>query len=651
MKKTVLMILALLLSALLVCPVSADKLGTQKKQTPTPAPVLQLSSGYARANGQIYAETAMMTELAEAENALVYVSAWQKLEDGAFAATVRFVSRDGIFFNGCIPMNALLMLSDDAASRFLEGLDVVTDGKVTLSGYGVTMFYEEKAEPAVLVLTAQPADQAISADGSAVFSVAAAYAESESVPVLTYQWQEKQADGEWSNVGFAGGQEQELAVPGSEAKDGTSYRCVVSDAEGGMIISDAAVLTVVQTETASAQTSDAPVFLLEPKDVTVAPEGRAVFTVEADRPVTYQWQVLVVGADAWTETSLGGNQSAELSFTAKAQYNGRRFRCVVTDGNGYTAVSADALLTVTGENGAADAAATAAPDPAETAPAEENAILFTLQPEDTAVELNRKATFTVETNLEKGTYRWQMLEKGEWVATKLSGYKTKTLSFAARNQYNGYAFRCVVTDKEGNTAISDPAVLTILYDGEFAIVTQPANVEVQVNKTCAFTVYVNHAGCAYQWQQLDGEEWVNSKVSGNQKYKASFAAREAYDQKQFRCVVTDESGATFVTEPVTLSILFDNELAIVTQPKDASVAVGKKVSFSCWANRVDVSYRWQIQLEEDGEWIAIGTEETSTSVLSFTMTTDDAGHSFRCIVTDAQGNELISNAAKLTLKE
>ena len=477
MKRKVSLFLALLLTALMVFPAGAGGLSSPDKPAQTAAPVPVLSGGYARANGQIFAETLLQTELATAENALVYVLAWHKDENGTAVAALRFVSRDGKLFGGCMQSNDLLMLSDEAASRFLEGQsDTVKDGRITLSGRGITMFYEEKAAETgmPLILTAQPADQTIHIDETAVFSVTADDAESQPLPVLSYQWQEKRADGEWSNVLFVGSQTREMIVPGRDALDGASYRCIVTDEEGRMVISEAAVLTVLQAETEVAQTGDAPVFLTEPEDVTVRPEEKAVFTVEADRPVRYQWQVLVVGAKDWTETSLSGNQSAELRFTAKQQYDGRSFRCVVTDENGSKSISAAAVLHV--EEGA------------ET---KESAAVATLQVEDTV-------------------------------------------------------------------AAPDSDAPTVLNDGDFAI---------------------------------------------------------------------------------------------VAQPQDVSIESGGIVIFTCLVNREDAHYRWQIQLEEEGEWITIAAEEPDSNTLSFEMMPEDAGHSFRCVVTDAEGREIISDAAKLTLAE
>lgn len=97
-------------------------------------------------------------------------------------------------------------------------------------------------------------------------------------------------------------------------------------------------------------------------------------------------------------------------------------------------------------------------------PAARPVIVFLQQPEDVTTKNSTYATFGVAVSSHSAvTFQWQTLTTAEgasWVDTSLSGNKTNRLRFKMTSGYNGRQYRCVVTDEEGNTAISDAATLT-----------------------------------------------------------------------------------------------------------------------------------------------------------------------------------------------
>ena len=122
---------------------------------------------------------------------------------------------------------------------------------------------------------------------------------------------------------------------------GRKFHCIVTDANGETATSGEALLTVQE-----------PAALMEitgPADVTVEPDGTATFHVEVSggtAPYTYKWEVLLPTKAAYQSTKLGGWNTDTMNFTAQATYTGRKFHCIVTDANGETATSGEALLTV-----------------------------------------------------------------------------------------------------------------------------------------------------------------------------------------------------------------------------------------------------------------------------------------------------------------
>ena len=93
----------------------------------------------------------------------------------------------------------------------------------------------------------------------------------------------------------------------------------------------------------------APQITHQPASLSVVSGSAVSFTVQASGgtgTLRYQWQERDSGG-SWYSSSLNGNGTDTLSFTAEAGQNKRQFRCVVTDENGLTAESNAVTLTVT----------------------------------------------------------------------------------------------------------------------------------------------------------------------------------------------------------------------------------------------------------------------------------------------------------------
>ena len=200
--------------------------------------------------------------------------------------------------------------------------------------------------------------------------------------------------------------------------------------------SNAATLTV---------TAAAPTITTQPSNQTVTEGATATFTVAATGTgtLTYQWQYKKNSTDSWhnsTSTTTGYN-TATLKVIGTSTRNGYQYRCVVTDGNGVTTTSNAATLTVT------------------------SGPVITSQPSNQTVAVGATATFRV---VASGTgtlkYQWQWKSStGSWTncTSATTGYNTKTLKVEGTNGRNGYQYRCIVTDGNGETVTSSAAKLTV----------------------------------------------------------------------------------------------------------------------------------------------------------------------------------------------
>ena len=122
---------------------------------------------------------------------------------------------------------------------------------------------------------------------------------------------------------------------------------------------------------------------------------------------------------------------------ALSKYNGNQYRCIVTDKKGNKVTSAAAKLTVVSPK-------------------------ITKQPVSATAKKNATQKFTITATGNGLKYQWQVKAPGcGWTNTKATGNKTKTLSIKAATKYNGYQYRCIITDENGNKVTSKAVKLTV----------------------------------------------------------------------------------------------------------------------------------------------------------------------------------------------
>ncbi|MBR4343605.1 MAG: caspase family protein, partial [Lachnospiraceae bacterium] len=92
-----------------------------------------------------------------------------------------------------------------------------------------------------------------------------------------------------------------------------------------------------------------------------------------------------------------------------------------------------------------------------------------------------------------------------------------------------------------------------------------------------------------------------------------------------------------------------SDLGIVYQPEDVTAAVGEEAEFFVIARGTGLKYQWQTSKDGGSTWANSSLTGYNTSALSITASTDRNGYMFRCVVTNASGEKIVSDAAKLTV--
>ena len=211
---------------------------------------------------------------------------------------------------------------------------VVTDqdgNSVTSESASIKMIIPEDMP----VITSQPEDFTGISGEKAVFEVKAEGTN------LTYQWQYcNEGSNVWRNSSMEGSTTSAISVEIASYRDGQKYRCVVTGGAGHSVTSDAAAIIVGLGE-------GAPQITGQPENYAGAVGDTAVFEVKASGTnLTYQWQYCNADSSVWRASSMEGSTTASVSVPVTAGRDGQKYRCVITSGNGRTAITETAVMTV-----------------------------------------------------------------------------------------------------------------------------------------------------------------------------------------------------------------------------------------------------------------------------------------------------------------
>ncbi len=350
----------------------------------------------------------------------------------------------------------------------------------------------------------------------------------------------------------------------------------------------------------------------------------AKFTVTADgTDLAYQWQYRTSSAGSWKNSSAASAKKATLSVTAKAAYHGYQYRCLVTGADGVTITSSPATLTVFG---------------------------IKTQPTAKTAAVGEKVQFTVNATGKDLTYQWQYKAPGgSWKYTTFSGAKTDTLTVTPKASHDGCQFLCRVTDSRGEKLYTEAVKLTV-KDSALAITSSPKRQTVEVGEKASFTVKATGDGLTYQWyyRKNANGDWTKSSAASAKTATLSVTAKAYLDGYQYRCRVSDASGAYKYSSYATLVV--KEPLAIISSPKRQTVEAGEKARFTVQATGEDLTYQWYYRKNANGDWTKSTAGSADEATLSVTAKNYLNGYQYRCKVTDGDGNYKYSSYATLVIE-
>ena len=273
-----------------------------------------------------------------------------------------------------------------------------------------------------LSIMTQPSDYSGLEGTTATFNVVA------SGKGLKYQWQVMK-NGSWANCSIKDGSKTAtLSLEAKASRNGTQYRCAITDENQETIYSNIVYMNVLIPLAIKS----------EPVSCEATTGSTAEFSILATGyGLKYQWQTYKNGA--WVNCSRNdGAKTATLSFEAKASRSGAQYRCVVTDADQQTVTSNVVTLTVN--------------TPLE--------IIY--EPNDAYGPIGYMAYFHVVAQGDGLKYQWQTYKNGAWVNCSLNdGARTNTLQLLIKQSRADSMYRCVITDAYQNTVTTQTVYMTI----------------------------------------------------------------------------------------------------------------------------------------------------------------------------------------------
>ncbi|MBR2549712.1 MAG: hypothetical protein IKE92_06825 [Clostridiales bacterium] len=191
-----------------------------------------------------------------------------------------------------------------------------------------------------------------------------------------------------------------------------------------------------------------------------------------------------------------------------------------------------------------------------------------------------------------------------------------------------------------------PNVEGLFFDPQKTLLTitnQPKDYTGTAGSTATFSVTAQGDELAYQWQVCSNGVWKTTAASGANTPTISFKISDSHNGKKYRCLVMDGYDKHLFSREVTVHVGIP--LEITSNPLDHTGVAGSTATFGVTAQGTGLAYQWQVY--SNGTWKNTAASGANTSKISFKITDAHDGMKYRCVVTDAFGQQLVSRVAVL----
>ena len=200
---------------------------------------------------------------------------------------------------------------------------------------------------------------------------------------------------------------------------------------------------------------------------------------------------------------------------------------------------------------------------------------------------------------------------------------------------------------QGNDILSN---VDIILNSD-SIKSQPSSVSAIVDTTAEFTVTAIGENLKYQWQYSrdNGKTWINSTNASSKTSVFKLVAAANRNNYLCRCIITYNSGANVISNSAKLTV--KQKPSITKQPVSVKTNVNKIAEFTVTAAGEKLKYQWQYSSDNGKTWVNCSNESSKTNTFKLVAAANRNNYLCRCIIIDDVGAQIISNSAKLTIKQ
>ena len=390
--------------------------------------------------------------------------------------------------------------------------------------------------------------------------------------------------------------------------------CLIHGYDYDSTVSDTATLYLYRTPLE---------ILTQPRDVTVGEGETAAVTVEAvGDGLSYTWYYRNPGDTEFRMTAAFTGPTYSVSMNAAR--DGRQIYCVIADSQGNTLTTDTVTLSLQSVK-----------------------LEIVTQPQDVTVAKGETAAVTVEAVGEGLQYQWYFRNPGAGKFSLTTAFTGPTYSVSMSEARHGRQVFCVVTDAKGNSVTTDTVTLSMIVTAP-EIVLQPQDVTVAEGETAVVTVEAVGEELTYEWyfRNAGGTKFSKTASFTGPSYCVTMSA--ARDGRQVYCVITDRYGNEVRTDTVTVAMV-KNPVSILQQPVDVEADNGEPAVVTVEAAGDGLIYEWYFR--NAGGTAFSKTASFTGPSYSVTMSAARNGRQVYCVITDAYGNQAITETVTLSMKQ
>lgn len=257
----------------------------------------------------------------------------------------------------------------------------------------------------------------------------------------------------------------------------------------------------------------------------------------------------------------------------------------------------------------------------------------------------KPVAFTINATTTDGTlkYLWKV-NRDDGNGFVNAGSAGKTLNLVPNMSYNGFKYKCILSDK---SSTRESSVATLTVEGIARITAQPKSPSGLFDgQNATLSVTATGANLSYQWEFYNKTTRKWEQIAGATTTTYTIPTVQATQNgTQYRCIVSN-SGSTATS--AAASLVVNKTVQITRQPVNLDKKSGETATFSITATgSATIKYQWYMADDATSAGTAMdGKIYASLSIPALTKSYDEKY--FYCVATNG-GGTATSDRAYLTV--